>query len=60
MMRGWVKNQPSLLKFCKEMRRFLFADQDGEFSLWPIRNPGDIDQEKFVTIETSLVVSERQ
>ena len=40
-MRGWVKNQPSLQKFCKDMRLFLFVNQDGEFGLWPIRDSYD-------------------
>jgi hypothetical protein len=40
-MRGWVKNQPSLQKFCKDMRLFLFCNQDGEFGLWPIRDSYD-------------------
>lgn len=40
-MRGWVKNQPSLQKFCKDMKLFLFANQDGEFGLWPIRDSYD-------------------
>jgi hypothetical protein len=40
-MRGWVKNQPSLQKFCKDMRLFLFCNQDGEFGLWPIRDSFD-------------------
>ena len=41
MMRGWVKNQPSLQKFCKDMRLFLFCNQDGEFGLWPVRESFD-------------------
>jgi hypothetical protein len=41
MMRGWVKNQPSLQKFCKDMKLFLFVNQDGEFGLWPIRDSYD-------------------
>jgi hypothetical protein len=41
MMRGWAKNQPSLQKFCKDMRLFLFCNQDGEFGLWPIRDSFD-------------------
>jgi hypothetical protein len=41
LMRGWVKNQPSLQKFCKDMRLFLFCNQDGEFGLWPIRDSFD-------------------
>jgi hypothetical protein len=41
MMRGWVKNQPSLHKFVKDMRLFLFCNQDGEFGLWPIRDSFD-------------------
>lgn len=40
-MRGWVKNQPSLQKFCKDMKLFLFVNQDGEFGLWPIRDSYD-------------------
>jgi len=41
MMRGWAKNQPSLQKFVKDMRLFLFCNQDGEFGLWPIRDSFD-------------------
>jgi hypothetical protein len=40
-MRGWVKNQPSLSKFCKTFRLFLYVNQDGEYGLWPVRDSYD-------------------
>ena len=41
MMRGWLKNQPSLQKFVKDYRLFLYCNQDGEFGLWSVRDSYD-------------------
>jgi hypothetical protein len=40
-MRLWVSNQPSLAKFVKSMRLYLFMNADSEYGLWPIRNAFD-------------------
>lgn len=40
-MRLWVAAQPSLAKFVKSMRLYLFMNADSEYGLWPIRNAFD-------------------